>query len=312
MSCLGAESKSQNLGGKDVDGSRSRSTSAGSSTDASRTSEVRNAEAATSPPGLAGPPGLIDCVADMKSPILLAGCIKAPPGLEDATPAGNALTLKCSLELAGLAAVARDRVLQLPVASSWPPPPPLQAPVIAAQLSAPWSYPPPVQAPAAESRADHAMPPPFMASVPPFMPLLPPPPLQAPVLGLQIQDCQQLPPPPRSSASVTFQESQPSKKHLQPPPTRAPTLPEELQAPKIPPPPSQMPTLQHTEEVGTAALPSLGSADHSSGTCRPCAFLYAKGCSNGENCSYCHSCPAGEKKRRMKSKREALRDVPCN
>eukprot|EP00435_Cladocopium_sp_Y103_P059732 s1043_g21.t1 len=54
---------------------------------------------------------------------------------------------------------------------------------------------------------------------------------------------------------------------------------------------------------GTKELPSVGSAGHALGTCRPCAFLYAKGCFNGAACSFCHLCDRGEKKRRQKQKK---------
>lgn len=58
---------------------------------------------------------------------------------------------------------------------------------------------------------------------------------------------------------------------------------------------------------------SVGSAGHEFGTCKPCAFLWkdANGCSNGQNCLYCHLYPAGEVKRRKKEKlafRKAMRN----
>lgn len=49
--------------------------------------------------------------------------------------------------------------------------------------------------------------------------------------------------------------------------------------------------------------PALDDAQHhGSGICRPCAFFHRKGCSNGLQCSFCHSCGPGEKKRRQKDK----------
>mmetsp|Transcript_69404 Transcript_69404/g.162536 ORF Transcript_69404/g.162536 Transcript_69404/m.162536 type:complete len:197 (-) Transcript_69404:19-609(-) len=54
-------------------------------------------------------------------------------------------------------------------------------------------------------------------------------------------------------------------------------------------------------------LPSLGSQGHYSGDCRPCAFLYAKGCLNGAMCNFCHLCDRGEKKRRQKARRAAFK-----
>eukprot|EP00933_Yihiella_yeosuensis_P061834 TRINITY_DN6469_c1_g1_i1.p1 TRINITY_DN6469_c1_g1~~TRINITY_DN6469_c1_g1_i1.p1 ORF type:complete len:494 (-),score=109.76 TRINITY_DN6469_c1_g1_i1:391-1872(-) len=52
---------------------------------------------------------------------------------------------------------------------------------------------------------------------------------------------------------------------------------------------------------------SVGSALHASGRCRPCAFLYTKGCGNGSECEFCHLCGPGEKKKRRKEKMEAQR-----
>merc|ERR1711988_1625023 len=47
-------------------------------------------------------------------------------------------------------------------------------------------------------------------------------------------------------------------------------------------------------------ITSVGSLGHETGDCKPCAFLYKdpKGCQNGQNCKYCHLCPATEVKRR--------------
>ena len=58
---------------------------------------------------------------------------------------------------------------------------------------------------------------------------------------------------------------------------------------------------------GTKELPSVGSAGHAFGTCRPCAFFYAKGCLNGTTCSFCHLCDRGEKKRRQKQKKASFK-----
>jgi hypothetical protein len=56
--------------------------------------------------------------------------------------------------------------------------------------------------------------------------------------------------------------------------------------------------------TSSLGLWSVGSAAHSSGTCKPCAFLWkdADGCQNGTNCKFCHMCPPGEVKRRKKDK----------
>merc|ERR1740130_2318638 len=61
--------------------------------------------------------------------------------------------------------------------------------------------------------------------------------------------------------------------------------------------------------VGSPGGPTVGSAGHLSGTCKPCAFYHTKGCGNGANCSYCHLCPEGEKKRRQKVKLNMRRSV---
>lgn len=54
-------------------------------------------------------------------------------------------------------------------------------------------------------------------------------------------------------------------------------------------------------------LPSVGSAGHSSGECKPCAFFHTKGCGGGKQCPFCHLCEAGEKKRRQKAKKATRR-----
>lgn len=49
---------------------------------------------------------------------------------------------------------------------------------------------------------------------------------------------------------------------------------------------------------------SAGSAQHFTGNCKPCAFLWKdeNGCQNGAECVFCHMCPPGEKKKRKKEK----------
>jgi len=58
---------------------------------------------------------------------------------------------------------------------------------------------------------------------------------------------------------------------------------------------------------GSADLPSMGSKGHSTGECRPCAFLHVRGCDNGALCNFCHLCEPGEKKRRQKAKKAAFK-----
>jgi len=56
-------------------------------------------------------------------------------------------------------------------------------------------------------------------------------------------------------------------------------------------------------EAQQGPLPSMGSAGHRSGRCKPCAFVGTKGCNSGADCRFCHLCEAGEKKKRQKEKR---------
>jgi len=60
-------------------------------------------------------------------------------------------------------------------------------------------------------------------------------------------------------------------------------------------------TISLTSSLG---LWSVGSAEHSLGTCKPCAFLWKSqdGCESGTNCKFCHMCPPGEVQRRKKHK----------
>mmetsp|Transcript_80917 Transcript_80917/g.187934 ORF Transcript_80917/g.187934 Transcript_80917/m.187934 type:complete len:392 (+) Transcript_80917:97-1272(+) len=52
-----------------------------------------------------------------------------------------------------------------------------------------------------------------------------------------------------------------------------------------------------------AGLPSHGSALHSMGTCRPCAWFWKpRGCQNGRDCCHCHLCPVGAIKARKKAR----------
>lgn len=57
---------------------------------------------------------------------------------------------------------------------------------------------------------------------------------------------------------------------------------------------------------GSEERPSVGSAGHAVGLCKPCSFFRVKVCQNGAMCTFCHLCEAGEKKRRVKE-RKAIR-----
>ena len=76
--------------------------------------------------------------------------------------------------------------------------------------------------------------------------------------------------------------------------------------PAIPPPPITVPA-PYEPAPGSTDLPSIGSQGHYNGDCKPCSFLYAKGCNNGAMCMFCHLCDRSEKKRRQKAKRAALK-----
>jgi len=55
-------------------------------------------------------------------------------------------------------------------------------------------------------------------------------------------------------------------------------------------------------------FPSVGSALHGSGLCRPCAWFWkSRGCENAKDCRHCHLCPEVEIKNRRKMKVSALK-----
>lgn len=61
--------------------------------------------------------------------------------------------------------------------------------------------------------------------------------------------------------------------------------------------------------LGSQEFPTVGSAEHWVGTCRPCAFFHKSGCQNGVQCTFCHLCDAGEKRRRQKDKIAQMRQM---
>lgn len=89
--------------------------------------------------------------------------------------------------------------------------------------------------------------------------------------------------------------------------------------PLVPPPglgliaPTHDPLAPMTVSLDPAApsydsIPSVGSSQHASGDCRPCAWFWkAAGCSNGKDCRHCHLCPDGEIKNRKKDKVDTMR-----
>jgi len=62
-------------------------------------------------------------------------------------------------------------------------------------------------------------------------------------------------------------------------------------------------------EIGLQEFPTVGSAGHYNGTCKPCAFLYTRGCESGPQCAFCHLCPPDEKRRRQKDKKACFREM---
>eukprot|EP00440_Ansanella_granifera_P016724 gb/GFBE01018169.1/.p1 GENE.gb/GFBE01018169.1/~~gb/GFBE01018169.1/.p1 ORF type:complete len:186 (+),score=32.45 gb/GFBE01018169.1/:1-558(+) len=58
---------------------------------------------------------------------------------------------------------------------------------------------------------------------------------------------------------------------------------------------------------GPPECPSLGSAGHHLGLCKPCDFMYRSNCRSGYSCNFCHLCPPGETRRRKKQKQVATR-----
>jgi hypothetical protein len=61
--------------------------------------------------------------------------------------------------------------------------------------------------------------------------------------------------------------------------------------------------------LGSSTMPTVGSVNHHMGTCKPCSFLHKQGCENGVNCTFCHLCDPGEKKRRQKLKKMQLQSM---
>jgi len=60
--------------------------------------------------------------------------------------------------------------------------------------------------------------------------------------------------------------------------------------------------------LGSAEMPTIGSASHYRGNCRPCGFVFKKaGCDSGVSCIFCHLCDVKERQRRAKVRRTALR-----
>eukprot|EP00411_Alexandrium_monilatum_P040612 CAMPEP_0175411626 /NCGR_PEP_ID=MMETSP0095-20121207/42218_1 /TAXON_ID=311494 /ORGANISM="Alexandrium monilatum, Strain CCMP3105" /LENGTH=331 /DNA_ID=CAMNT_0016710607 /DNA_START=18 /DNA_END=1010 /DNA_ORIENTATION=+ len=66
-------------------------------------------------------------------------------------------------------------------------------------------------------------------------------------------------------------------------------------------------TLDTVDEAVPSDLPSVGSAGHALGRCKPCAFFRSKGCHTGTECTWCHLCTRADLVHRKKAKKEKLR-----
>jgi hypothetical protein len=69
--------------------------------------------------------------------------------------------------------------------------------------------------------------------------------------------------------------------------------------------------LEGAVEAGVSGLPSMGSAGHHMGLCKPCDFLHrsSEGCKAGQSCKFCHLCGADEMKRRKLLKKRMIGEV---
>ncbi|CAE7366826.1 GRINA [Symbiodinium sp. CCMP2592] len=57
---------------------------------------------------------------------------------------------------------------------------------------------------------------------------------------------------------------------------------------------------------------SLGSKDHGTGECKPCAWYWKpQGCRNGKDCAHCHMCDKDELKNRKKRKTAQKKPAPA-
>eukprot|EP00931_Biecheleriopsis_adriatica_P080388 TRINITY_DN5374_c0_g1_i11.p1 TRINITY_DN5374_c0_g1~~TRINITY_DN5374_c0_g1_i11.p1 ORF type:complete len:264 (+),score=62.26 TRINITY_DN5374_c0_g1_i11:779-1570(+) len=65
--------------------------------------------------------------------------------------------------------------------------------------------------------------------------------------------------------------------------------------------------------VSDDLLPSVGSALHGAGICKPCAWFWkADGCQNGRECLHCHLCSKGAVKALKRSRRRLAPALPQN
>jgi hypothetical protein len=238
---------------------------------------------------------------DFGMPLGLASLLESIEEAMPATPPTGAAKLE-----------GRDAIFQLPSAglvcttsATMPPPPQEHAPIFSEA-----SIPPPPATNWAELITPVAVPPPPAFDADTSMLRLshlttspaPAPPsfnADASVLGLSYGTS--APPAFDSANAAMFCLNQTT---IQAPPAAPSTLPTQACVLRL----SQVlaePTL------GSEAFPTIGSAGHHTGQCKPCAFFHTKGCGNGTQCSFCHLCGPDEKKKRKSDKKE-LRRMAAN
>lgn len=137
---------------------------------------------------------------------------------------------------------------------------------------------------------------------------IPPPPPEPPICALALEQLIPTCPPPAlardfhedcSNSTLGFKQLADAPLSI--------SMPQPL----VPPAPKQAQILRLSEALsepalGSPELPTVGSAAHYCGNCKPCAHVEMKQCKNGINCSFCHLCPPGELKRRQKAKRSSM------
>jgi len=75
------------------------------------------------------------------------------------------------------------------------------------------------------------------------------------------------------------------------------------------PPGLELPAFQ----LEASTMPSVGSAQHAAGLCKPCAWFWKpQGCKNGEMCCHCHLCPQDEHTVRKRARKAADHDAQAN
>jgi len=72
-------------------------------------------------------------------------------------------------------------------------------------------------------------------------------------------------------------------------------------------------SIQVEDPLLQSEVPSVGSLQHGSGDCKPCAWFWkSQGCQNGRDCMHCHLCPKTEVKARKKLKTKIRKDMEAN